>query len=514
MRSSDTGARYRSRVADVLADVPPDDRYAPAMAPNDITALGAAELSAAVHRRDVSCREVMSAYLDRIHARNPSLNAIVSLQEGDDVLAEADARDDELARGQSRGWMHGMPQAIKDLAETAGIRSTSGSRLFAELVPTSDALMVSRMKRAGCIVIGKTNVPEFGLGSHTFNDVFGTTANAYDSSRSAGGSSGGAAVALATRMLPVADGSDYMGSLRNPAAWNNVFGFRPSRGRVPSWPERDAFLGGLSTEGPMGRSVLDLALLLGTQAGEDVRVPWSLSGRLDELGSVERARATLDARTSLTGVRVGWLGDLDGHLAMEAGIIERCNDALSSLAGLGGDVEPTHVDVDLDRLWDAWMLWRHLLIAGNLGPLAADPAKRALIKPEVLWEVDRGRTLTGTQIAAASEVRTQYHTAITALLERFDVLAIPSAQVWPFDATLRWPAAIGDRQMDTYHRWMEVTLYATFAGLPAISVPVGFDDRGLPMGMQLIGRPRGDVDLLRIAHVYESTLGPLRIGEA
>ena len=487
----------------------------------DPTALGAAALSEAIHGREVSCREVMTAFLDRIDERNGALDAIVSIRDRGELLAEANECDQEIAHDLSRGWMHGMPQAIKDLAETAGLRTTYGSRLFEHFVPTTDALVVARMKAAGCIVIGKTNVPEFGLGSHTFNDVFGTTLNPYDTTRTAGGSSGGAAVALATRMLPVADGSDYMGSLRNPAGWNNIFGFRPSQGRVPSWPERDAYLAQLGTEGPMGRSVLDLALLLGTQAGEDRRSPLSLSGRLDELSTVTRARATLaadDADLSLDlpldGVRVGWLGDLGGHLAMEPGILDRCVDGLERLSSLGCSVEPTRFTMAPERVWEAWLVWRHLLVSAGRAPLAADPARRALIKPEVLWESDRGLELTGPQITAASQERTAFAASITALVGPFDVLAIPTAQVWPFDATQRWPPRIGDREMDTYHRWMEVTTYATFAGLPAISVPVGFDERGLPMGMQLIGRPRGDVDVLRIAHAYEATIGHLGIGNA
>ena len=481
---------------------------------DQILALGAARLSEAVHAREISCREVMVAHLDRISERNPSLNAIVSLRDGDALVAEAGRCDDELTAGMSRGWMHGMPQAIKDLAPTAGLRTTFGSRLTEHFVPTADALIVERMRAAGCIIIGKTNVPEHGLGSHTFNDVYGTTLNPYDTTRTAGGSSGGAAVALATRMLPVADGSDYMGSLRNPAAWNDVFGFRPSQGRVPSIPERDAYLAQLGTEGPMGRSVVDLALLLGTQAGEDQRAPLSLSGRLDELSTVSRTRETLGDDPSLASVRVGWLGDLGGHLAMEGGILDVCASGLARLASLGAAVEPAMFPVDLDATWDAWLVWRHLLVSGGLGPVVADPTRRALVKPEALWEVDRGLKLTATEINGASEARTRFTTAITAMYESIDVLVLPTAQVWPFDATERWPRRIGEREMDTYHRWMETTIYATFAGLPAISVPVGFDSRGLPMGMQLIGRPRGDVEVLRIAHAYESMIADLHIGEA
>ena len=470
----------------------------------DITEFSAAELSESIHLGEVSCREVMTAFLDRIGERNAAVNAIVSLRDRDELLAEATACDDEIAHGLSRGWMHGLPQAIKDLNPTKGLRTTMGSRLLENFVPTFDSLMVQRMKAAGCIVIGKTNVPEFGLGSHTFNDVFGTTVNAFDHTRSAGGSSGGAAVALATHMLPVADGSDYMGSLRNPAAWNNIFGFRPSQGRVPSGPERDSYLAQLGTEGPMGRTILDVAMLLGTQAGYDAGSPLSLSGRLDEFGTVQQARRTLEIDAA--GTRVGWLGDLDGYLAMEPGIIDRCEDGLRNLESIGCSVEPTKFDMSPERVWEAWLVWRYFLVSANLLPLITDPSRRDLMKPEALWEVDHGLAVTGPQMTRASVERTLFYASITKLFDRFDVLVLPTAQVWPFDANERWPQRIGDREMDTYHRWMEVVLYATFAGLPAISVPVGFDERGLSMGMQMIGRPRGDVELLRVARSYEPTL--------
>jgi amidase len=245
----------------------------PPAASSQITDLDAHALSQAIHSKQFSCREVMQAYLQRIDAVNPQVNALISLQDGDDLLRQADARDAQLARGESMGWMHGMPQAIKDLSNTAGIPTIQGSPLLRNFVPSEDGLMARRMKAAGCIVIGKTNVPEFGLGSHSFNSVFGVTRNPYDLTKTAGGSSGGAAVALATHLLPVADGSDFMGSLRNPAAWTNVFGLRPSQGRVPMWPAADAFINQLGTEGPMGRTVQDVALLLGTQAGYDDKAP-------------------------------------------------------------------------------------------------------------------------------------------------------------------------------------------------------------------------------------------------
>jgi amidase len=470
----------------------------------DITALGAAELSEAIHRRDVSCTEVMAGYLDRIAETNSTVNAIVSLREHDELISEAAVCDDELAAGTSRGWMHGMPQAIKDLAATKGIRSTSGSPLLQHFVPEADCLMVQRMKAAGCVVIGKTNVPEFGLGSHTFNPVFGPTRNAWDHSRTAGGSSGGAAVALATHMLPVADGSDYMGSLRNPAAWNAIVGFRPSQGRVPNTPERDGYLAQLGTEGPMGRRVLDVALLLGTQAGYDPAAPLSLSGGLDDFASVAAARRTLVVAP--TNPRIGWLGDLHGHLAFEPGILERCEAALRRMEGADCQVEPVAFSMSPERVWDAWLVWRHVLVAANIAPLITSPQQRDLVKPEALWEIDASAAITAAQLSRASIERTHFFLSITALFDRVDALAIPTAQVWPFPIEERWPRTIGDREMDTYHRWMEVTTYATFAGLPAVSVPVERDDRGLPMGMQLIGAPRGDVDVLRLAHLYETVM--------
>lgn len=473
-----------------------------------ITDLSAAQLSTAIHDREMSCREVMTAYLAQIDQRNPAVNAIVSLRDADQLLAEAAICDDELAHGLSRGWMHGMPQAIKDLAETKGLRTTNGSRLLADWIPPYDCLMVARMKAAGCIVIGKTNVPEFGLGSHTFNDVFGTTRNAFDHTRSAGGSSGGAAVALATNMLPVADGSDYMGSLRNPAAWNGIYGFRPSQGRVPGWPERDVYLANMATEGAMGRTVLDVAMLLGTQAGHDARVPFSLPGRLDDFATIADATASLasDSTKTTTRIRIGWLGDLRGHLAFEPGIVDHCEGGLRTLGDLGCSVEPAMFKMEPERVWNAWLVWRNLLVAASLAPRLTDESKRELMKPEALWEIDRGLALTAPQITKAAGERTSFNVAFVGLFDHFDVLAIPTAQVWPFPIEQRWPSRIGDREMDTYHRWMEVTSYATFAGLPAISVPVGVDERGLPMGMQLIGQPAGDVDLLRLAAAYESAV--------
>lgn len=461
----------------------------------DLCDLPAHALSRAIHARDVSCREVMQATLARIERVNPVHNAIVSLRDADALLREADERDAQLLHGATIGWMHGMPQAIKDMAFTAGIRTTLGSPLLRDHVPSDDGLVVQRMKAAGCIVIGKTNTPEFGLGSHTFNEVFGVTRNAWDPSRSAGGSSGGAAVALATRMLAVADGSDFMGSLRNPAAWNNVFGMRPSEGRVPRWPAQEVFVTLLGTEGPMGRTVLDVALLLDVQAGYDARSPMSLATG-EPCAPALRASDTKPAR-------IGWLGDLGGYLPIEPGILDVCEHALNRLASSGCDVKPMSPAFVPETVWDAWLILRRWLVGARIAPYLRNPDHRACIKPEALWEYDQAANVTGEQVWNASATRTTFYQRMLAMFEHCDFLALPAAQVWPFDASLRWPAAINGRTMDTYHRWMEVVIYATLAGLPCISVPVGFNESGLPMGMQLIGPPRGDLAVLRIAHAYE-----------
>jgi amidase len=470
---------------------------------SDLTDLDAHALSRVIHAREASAREVMRAYLDRIAAVNPGVNAIVSLQDEADLLRQADACDAELARGASRGWMHAMPQAIKDAAETAGIPTTLGSPLLANHRPAHDALMVARMKAAGCIVVGKTNTPEFGLGSHTFNEVFGATCNAFDRSKSAGGSSGGAAVALATHLLPVADGSDFMGSLRNPAGWNDVYGFRPSQGRVPRWPAADVWVALLSTEGPMGRTARDVAALLDVQAGWDARVPTAIASK-------EAFAANVDAFEP-KALRIGWLGDLGGYLPMEPGIAETCERALRRIEAEGGSVEPTDLGFAPERVWQAWLVWRRWSVAARIAPFLADPGNRARIKPEALWEYDQGQSLTGMDTVRAAADRTAFLNAMLRRFEQFDLLAIPSAQVWPFPVEWRWPETVAGRTMDTYHRWMEAVIYATFAGLPCISMPAGFGANGLPVGVQLIGRPHADLAVLQVARAYERIgVGPSR----
>ena len=463
---------------------------------SDIPHFSGGKLAALIASREVSCREVMTAFLDRIDAVNSAVNAIVALQPRDKLLAQADAADERLARGTHDGWMHGFPLAVKDLAATAGIPTTLGSPIFKDQIPDTDSLVVSRMKRAGAIIIGKTNTPEFGLGSNTYNPVYGRTLNAYDPKRTAGGSSGGAAVALALRMLPVADGSDMGGSLRNPAGWNNVFGFRPSFGRVPKLPEFDLFHQQLGVEGPMARSVEDLAQLLAIQAGPDPRSPLCLQ---DDPTTLAQSLGS-----SPKGLRIGWLGSLNGHLALEAGIEEVCEDALKILGELGCEIEFAALGFEPERLWQSWLVLRSTLAGGALAAHYADPARRALLKPEAIWEIENGLRHNAHDIYRASVARSDWFRAALRLFERYDFLALPSAQLFPFEHPQPWPVSIAGRNMDTYHRWMEVVIPATMAGLPVLSVPAGFGGPfGLPIGLQLIGRPRADRAVLELGHAYD-----------
>ncbi|VVD83180.1 amidase [Pandoraea anhela] len=462
---------------------------------NDIVALDALSLSKAIRERRVSCREVMQAYLAHIAQYNPAVNAIVSLRDTATLLAEADERDRQLANGESLGWMHGMPHAVKDLASCAGLPTRKGSPLTSDAPDTQDSISVSRIRAAGAIFIGKTNVSEFGLGSHSYNPVFGATRNAYDPTRIAGGSSGGAGSALALRLLPVADGSDMMGSLRNPAAFGNVYGLRPSQGRVPYGPAPEVFVQQLSTEGPMGRTVADVAQLLVTQSGFDARSPLSLAHDASHFPSL--------LQRDVKGLRLGWLGDYDGHLPMEDGVMALCEASLHDFTAMGCEVEACAPDFAPDRLWQTWLTLRHWMVNGSLGEMYADPARRGKLKPEAQWEVEGGGSLSAAQVFRACVDRSEWYRSLARLFERYDFLLLPSAQVFPFEVETHWPASVAGKTMDTYHRWMEVVIGPTLAGLPAISVPVGFDARGLPMGLQIIGPAQADLAVLQLAHAHE-----------
>ena len=448
--------------------------------PSDITDFTALDLSAAIHNGEVSCVEVMQAYLARIDQVNPIYNAIVGRVADDDLLRQAAQADSELARDNSRGWMHGMPHAVKDLTAVRGLLYTSGSPLFADRIATEDSSFVARLRDNGAIFIGKTNSPEFGLGSQTYNAVFGATGSACNPALTAGGSSGGAASGLGTHMLPVADGSDMMGSLRNPGAFNNVIGFRPTAGSMSNTPSSSI---PLSTSGPMGRNTRDTIALLNTM------LPRPLTGSFSAL--------------ELDGLNIAWLGDLDGYLAMESGILPLCESNLRNLERQGATVTPTLPQFDMDELWFCWTTLRHAGRA-RMMDYYNDPDTRALLKPELIWEIEQSLTFTPQDIARAEAIRERWMAELDRLFSDHDFITLPTAQVFPYSKQAHWPRFIGARPMDTYHRWMEIVILGSLGGLPIINVPVGFDAGGRPMGMQVMGRRGDDRRVLEFGLAWEA----------
>lgn len=477
--------------------------FSPAMvAASDIVMMDAVALADAICARKVSCIEVMKAFLDHIEALNPRVNAIVALQDRAALLSQAAERDRQLAVGETVGPLHGVPFAVKDLAPVKGIRMTMGSPILRDFVPGADGIMAERLRKAGVIFIGKTNTPEFGLGSNTYNPVYGITRNAYDLSRSAGGSSGGAAVALALRMLPVADGSDYGGSLRNPAGWNNVFGFRTSFGLVPA-DGRDAWLPSMGVLGPMARNVADLAALLAVQAGYDPRVPLSMEASPDQF------RRPLER--NFKNARLAWVGDFAGAVPYEPGVLEQCGEALRVFEDLGCVIEEAVPDFSIDEVWQAWLKLRAWQAGGNLLDYYSDPQKRALLKPEAIFEVESGLKLSAFDITAASAVRTRWHLAVARFFEKYDFFIAPTAQMFPFAADLDWPKQVAGRSMTTYHEWMKGVLPITMAGCPALAAPAGFNAEGLPIGIQIVAPVHADRACLELAHAYDqATCWPSR----
>ncbi len=464
--------------------------------PDTITDMSASDLSRAIQGRKVGCVEVMRAYLQRIHRYNPLYNAIVSLVDDSELLRLAEQADLALDKGEYWGWMHGMPHAVKDLADARGLESSYGSPLFAGTVASEDSLPIARVRAQGAIFIGKTNTPEFGLGSQSYNPVFGTTRNAYNPELIAGGSSGGAATGLAAQLLPTADGSDMMGSLRNPAGYNNIVGFRPSQGRVPNpSPRTNLYYDQLSTTGPMGRTVEDTIRLLHTMAGYDSRDPLSLRDIIPDYSEF--------CQPDFKDLRIGWLADYQGYLPTEPGVLGQCEAALKQLSAQGATVEACMPDYDMAKLWETWLTFRHWSI-GELKPLYDDPKTRALLKPELIWEIEGSFGISAARISDAGMNRANWYRALHQMFEQYDVLALPSAQVFPFSAEIHWPESINGKSMDTYHRWMEVVIGGTLAGLPVVCLPAGLDPRGHPMGIQFMGPAGHDRQVLEFAMAYEA----------
>ena len=449
----------------------------------------AVELSQKISNRELSAVELLQAHLEQIESVNDSVNAIVTYlpDMALDLARQADVRQ---ARGEALGVLHGLPVAHKDLAQTRGIRTTSGSPVFRDHVPDIDDLHIARMKQAGCITLGKTNVPEFGAGSHTFNPVFGATRNPYDLTKTCGGSSGGAAVALATGMIPIADGSDMGGSLRNPASFCNVVGFRPSPGRVPRFPKMNAW-STLAVDGPMGRTVQDVALMLQAIAGYDVRSPVAIQ----EPGTV----FTPSLERDFDGARIAWSPDLR-ELPVDPQVISTIQEQLPVFNDLGCRVEKAAPDFhDAYEIFQMLRAWSFELSFAEPFALFGEDS----FKETIRWNVARGKGLSAAQISRIEVKRSELYQRVREFLEVHEFLILPTVQVPPFPVEWEYPREINGQAMNTYVDWMMSCAYITITGLPAISVPCGFTDEGLPVGLQIVGRPQMDFAVLQLAYAFQ-----------
>ncbi len=449
----------------------------------------ARELAGLIRSREVSAREVMSAFLSQIARLNPSLNAIVAKLDDHSCLALAAAADRQLMSGRPTGLLHGLPIAFKDLEAAVGFPFTKGSPIYKDLRPTADTVIVERLRQAGTIPIGKTNVPEFGMGSHTYNQVYGTTCNPYDRTKSAGGSSGGAGVAVASGMLPLADGGDLGGSLRNPANFNNVVALRPTVGLVPIAPTPLPLVG-MSVKGPIARSVSDVAFMLSVLAGADGRDPQTYpSAPADFLLPLAR---------DWKGVRVAWSPDLGG-LPLDRRVRTVLAAQRQVFVDLGCMVEEATPDfTDVDEVFltlRSWASWN------TNGALLAE--HREVMKPEAIWDIEAGAKLTGAEVARAIMAHGALLERMRVFQKKYEFLVCAVNQVPPFDASLDWPKAIDGVPMENYVAWMKSAYWISTTCRPAISVPAGFTPEGLPVGIQIVGRHRDDLGVLRLGYAFE-----------
>ncbi len=452
----------------------------------------ATDLAALIRTKAVSAREVMEAHLAQIARVNPQVNAIVTLLP-ERALAAADDADAALAHGEAVGPLHGLPIAHKDLELTKGIRTTFGSPIYRDNIPDQSTLLVERLQGAGALTIGKTNTPEFGAGSQTYNEVFGETKNAYDLTKTCGGSSGGAAVALACGMIPIADGSDLGGSLRNPASFGNVVGFRTAPGRVPVYPTAMGWWP-FSVVGPMARTVEDVALLLSAIAGPDRRVPISI----DESGA--RFAAPLDR--DFRNVRIAWSPDLGG-LPIDRRITATLDAQRPTFEAIGCVLDGATPDfTDADAIFKGWRGWHTAAIRSAL-----IAQHGTLIKETIRTEAAFGATLTGQDLARLELARTSLYGRVSDFMDRYEFLICPVAQVPPFDIPQRYVTEIEGVQMASYIDWMRSCYYITVTGLPAISVPCGFTPEGLPVGIQIVGRHHDEFGVLQLAHAFQQATG-------
>jgi amidase len=475
-----------------LAAVPVLHEAVAAQTASSVCFMSTVEMARLIRAKKLSAREALAEHLKQIERVNPKVNAIVTLVP--EMAAAAAAKADEMqARKEPLGRLHGLPVAHKDLLETSGIRTTFGSPLYKDNIPTVDDIVVERIRRAGAITIGKTNTPEFGSGSQTFNRVFGATHNPYDLTKTCGGSSGGAAVALACGLTPVATGSDTGGSLRNPAAFCNVVGFRPSVGRVPN-PNTAFAWSTLSTSGCLGRSVADLAFVLSTIAGPDSRAPLSIN----EPG--ERFARPLDR--SFKGVRVAWFKDLGG-VPFDPRIRDVVDAHRKTFESLGCTVEQAEPDFAAAEL--AFRVLRAWNSANTYGERLKEHPEA--FKDTLAGEIEEGLRLTGTEVARAETAHSQFWRRFQAFLEKYEYFVLPTTQLPAFDVNTPYPTEIAGVKFDNYIDWMKSCWYISATGNPAASVPGGFTSEGLPVGVQIVGRNKEDFSVLQMAHAFELATG-------
>lgn len=461
----------------------------------DLCFLPARQLATLIRAKKLSARELLQAHLRQIERVNPKVNAIITLVP-ELARAAAQRADDLLAKGAQPGPLHGLPVAHKDLVDTRGIRTTYGSPLFKDHVPTENDIVVDRLQQAGAITIGKTNTPEFGAGSQTFNTVFGATRNPYDPSKTCGGSSGGAAVALACGMIPIADGSDMGGSLRNPAAWCNIVGFRPSPGRVPN-PKAAFAWSNLSTAGPMARNVSDLALVLSALAGPHPAAPLSLP---ESGASFDRP-----LERSFKGVRIAWFKDLNGT-PFDPRVTAAVNGQRKVFEQLGCIVEQAEPDfTGADFAFKTLRAWNTAFAQGDR--YRANPTA---YKETIVQEIEAGLRLTSTDLARAETLHGQLWRRFQQFLRDYEYFVLPATQVPPFDVDQPYPREINGQPLASYIDWMKACWYISITGNPAISVPAGFTPEGLPAGLQIVGRHNADFAVLQLAHAFEHSTGSAR----
>ena len=446
-----------------------------------------------LENNNLTIHEIIKTFYDKINEKNDEINAIISKLPYHDLDTQINLSEKRRMQKKRLSPLDGLPIAIKDLEETQGILTTSGSKVFQNNIPKIDSEMVHNLKKSGCIIIGKTNVPEFGIGSQTYNAIFGSTKNPFDTKLTSGGSSGGAAAAVSAGMIPFADGSDMMGSLRNPASFCSVFGYRPTPGLVPSKVTSKIFPK-LSTLGPIGKTTKCLAYLLDAQVGNFFKNK-NKNNLFSEIVDYFPKKQ----------IKIAWLGNFNGDYLYEKEIKEICENFLKKLENHQFKIEDLFIKFNSQIIWESWINLRSLSLKNDLYEIFKNKKKVSFLKPEIIWEIERALSLSDLNYEEAIYKRIEWKKYTDLLFKRFDFLALPSTQVFPFLAQVKYPSEIDGKKLDTYHRWMEVVIPASLIGLPTISIPCGFNNKGLPIGIQIIGKHGNDNEVLRTSNLIENS---------